>query len=303
MVEYFRVVFRNFAIRSSFVVNKISRGFEVSVWSFLAIISGIFLSIEQAYQKTKPIIANIFGRLSDFSLILLGLLTILILCRLAYHWSKERLEPFSIDDLPAGGQFTCRQIFDEAELIQLNTVVVPKIFPDASPSLEQVSAVHKKNKSCVMGLFVDNVKIAGWAAAWPINYEAAQKLLSGRMSDDQLDADDIVSDFNNKRVKYLSVIAIAILPKFRHRGNPSSLKVLGSGFLWHIHETFLANEDDSLTLVATAYSDVGEVMCRRMGMHHNGCFTKYSNVADPKPIYQGVVNRSEIRRNIRNYFN
>ncbi|WP_037489986.1 hypothetical protein [Sphingobium indicum] len=221
----------------------------------------------------------------------------LIFWALHFLWSTTKVAPMELSIPPS--RFACRVLDTYADSQELNTTAVAELFSDVTPSLEVALEAQKINNRRLVGIIEKSTDtIAGWVAMWPVRAKTGRDIEWGKVADDSIPLDQLLRESENSQARYLVILALGIREQYRCLPDQLFPK-LANATLWHIHDTFYANEEKRLTILAVAYTKEGEKMCRMLGLRANGATTNYTNGEAEKPIFAGSFSRADIRDKLR----
>lgn len=232
-----------------------------------------------------------------------GLVAILVIATCAIVFATEvarfSLAPPPIDFATPPSRFYCRVLDSFADSETLNRTAVAELFAGTSPSLERAMDAQRANNRRLIGILSkDTDEIAGWVAMWPVKAAVARQIEAGTLADDEIPIDQIVRRADNRDARYLAILAVGIREQYRCLPEKLFPKLVNAA-LWHIHDEFFADDDKPLRIIAVAYSDEGERMCRGFGLSTRGQTVTYSQTSEQKSVYAGDFRREDIRAKLR----
>jgi hypothetical protein len=174
--------------------------------------------------------------------------------------------------------------------------IVEQLFPGVYPKEEEIFRMYEKNP--VMGVAIwdpdkgESGQYVAFACAWPIKVRAAEALITGRITENNLTADDILAESQNRRAKYLIVPCIAALDAGTRQGRvwTSELK---AAFKDLICDVYFSGGKQSINFIATATSRPGRRIC---GLYKMRFERDVAIGGKDAPIYVGALTRTDIKR-------
>lgn len=182
---------------------------------------------------------------------------------------------------------------DDQGVDQVQDQLIKPLFGDAHPDAEEIRKMYRKNP--VMGVAIHSREedaVVAFACAWPLSVDAAKRLLAGRITENELKADDILPASSNRRATHLLVPVVVV----RDPGTKEGVKqnwALRSAFKESICKIYFGDKERAITFVATGFSEVGRRLCSKRGM------TEVARVemdGEKLPIYCRTLKRAEFER-------
>lgn len=285
--------FRRLGLAYDAVLSSGSGKILGTLTAFLGLLAGFFGALPAN---------SAFGSAALIILLTAGLVAIFFLAYCVFQFIIIAKMPVGMETTIPPTGYHCRVLDTYQDAKLLNEKIVPVLFADSSPPVEAaLAAQEKNNRRLVAIIHKKSEQIAGWASAWPVKMQSARDLESGKRSDDSLTIDDLLDRRMNNKARCVVILAFGILPEFQKLPDQLFAK-LSSYLLWHIHDEFIYSKDRKVRLIAVAYSDEGRRMCEMLGMKPNGCFTRYANGSDPKPVYTIDATQLDLRKHLKSSF-
>jgi len=192
----------------------------------------------------------------------LAIATVLLIS-LVLHRARaaDPLPPIDLDELEV------RRTFSKAELKKIRLGLHNDIYGGVAPGSDEIDAIYAKNPRVGVALYDKNRgDYVAFATGWPLNDDAARRLIGGTTTENELTADDVLPAPDNAKANYV------LVPAFGAAGENGSAerKLLGLKLNYEFRRTlrqnFFSSRRRFVTLIATGFSPDGRRWCRRMGM-------------------------------------
>lgn len=192
------------------------------------------------------------------------------------------------DDIEVHGSFS------RVQLEQLRGNLHAEIYGGSAPLGEEITRMYERNPVMGVGLFhCARQDYVGFATAWPLTKDAAKRIISGVMTENDLTADDVLPSSENARAEYVLVPAFGAT----RRHGDADRRLLGFKLTNELRRTirrnFFARQNRRITLIATGFSEDGRKWCRRNGMAER-CRVRFSGDPASYPVFTRVLTWSDV---------
>lgn len=252
-------------------------------------VAGLPFLVEQLAPEFVDMVAARLGlpRITILLLLvaLLAAIAISSLVRYVASGSDDPVEPFETD-------LERVTRLDDRGVDRVQEQIIRPLFHDASPVEDEIRLMYRKNPE--MGVAIRSRSedaLVAFACAWPLNARAAERLLAGRMVENDLRADDILPASRNRRATHLLVPVIAV----RDPGTKQGVRqnwALRAAFRDLICDVYFGRQSRPITFVATGFSRNGRRVCEQLGMVR---VAEVEMGGEKLPIFTRTMTRQEVR--------
>jgi hypothetical protein len=182
---------------------------------------------------------------------------------------------------------------DDKGVDRVQAELIKPLFEEAHPNEEEIRKMYRKNP--VMGVAIRSRKedeVVAFACAWPLTARALARLTDGRISENDLTADDILATSRNRRATHLLVPVVAV----RDPGTKEGIKqnwALRAAFQDLVCEVYYDRDARPITFVATGFSPAGRRICAQLGMARIG---EAEMGGEKLPIFSRTMTRQEFKQ-------
>lgn len=266
----------------------------VSRWwragSIVLIVLALFVPVvwEKVVEKTVDAVAGALQITEMTAMLVLLFSAALVILVAVLLFMRGGREP-----LPAelARTHTVHRRLDREDVKRVQRDLIDPVFRGANAEEENILEMYRKNP--VMGVALstaaDNRYVA-FATAWPLTGTAAERILSGAITENDLTPDDVLPESGNAAARHLLIPVVVVRDANRSDG---TFYQLVDAFKQQLCENYFAGADHPITFIATGFSEGGKTMCRRWGFTWHRSVTMSGREV---PVYTATLTRAGLGR-------
>jgi hypothetical protein len=182
---------------------------------------------------------------------------------------------------------------DDAGVRRVQAEIVDPCFPGVYPNEDDILKMYRKNP--VMGVAIHSRKenvIVAFACAWPLRAKAAEQILAGKKTENDLEAEDVLPSSANRRATHLLIPVIVV----RNPGEKQGIEqnyTLRAAFRDLVCDVYYGDSSRAITFMATGFTQSGIEYCKLLQMSKA---TEVTMDGKRVPIYSRSLTLQEFKR-------
>lgn len=227
----------------------------------------------------------------ELLLILTGLLLLIAIVSLTIYLLRHPRDP--LPDGVVEPDFDWLTHLDDAAVRRVQAEIVDPGFPGVYPNEEDILKMYRKNP--VMGVAIHSRKenaIVAFACAWPLRAKAAEEILAGKKTENDLEAEDVLPASANRRAAHLLIPVFVVRNPGTNEGHRQNFKLLAA-FRDLVCDVYYGDSPRAITFLATGFTPKGTDYCKLLQMSKT---TEVTMDGKRVPIYSRSLTLKEFKR-------